>query len=92
MDYNPLKPLYMNLNINLVSSNRDNFDFTGADGKLRKGKTPGYTKVDLALSYEIKKNLSLSGRIDNLLDRKYEEIKGYPSPGITLFMGLKASF
>ena len=31
-------------------------------------------------------------RVTNLLDRNYDEVAGYPSPGVRFVVGLDASF
>ena len=58
-------------------------------GQVRLG---GYALVNLAASYDINENLKLFGRIDNLFDRKYEEAKGFGTPGFSVFGGLKLIF
>jgi len=60
-----------------------------------KGNTQelgGYTLVNLAVSYDVTKNMQLFGRVDNLLDREYEEVLGYGTPGIGAYAGVKVSF
>lgn len=51
-----------------------------------------YTRVDMALSYDITSNLSIFGRGENLLNEDYEEVKDYGTPGVSYFGGLKANF
>jgi vitamin B12 transporter len=55
-------------------------------------KMGDYLLVNLALSYDVTKNLQLFGRIDNLFDRQYEEVAGYGTPGIGGYGGVKVSF
>ena len=55
-------------------------------------KLGGYTLVNLAAAYDVTKSLQLFGRIDNLLDRQYEEVLGYGTPGIGAYGGVKVSF
>jgi len=52
----------------------------------------GYAVVNLAASYDINENLQLFGRVENLLDRDYEETDGYGTPGFSVFGGLKLMF
>jgi len=52
----------------------------------------GYSLVNLRGSYALNRNLSLFARIDNLFDKKYEEIAGYGTPGLSVFGGVKATF
>jgi vitamin B12 transporter len=52
----------------------------------------GYTKVDLSLHYKIRPSIEFFGRIENLLDEKYEEVYGFNSAGIAGYGGIKAEF
>lgn len=58
----------------------------------RRVNLDGYTLVNLAASYELTKNFQIFGRVENLLDKEYEEVKGYGTPGISFFGGIKLSF
>lgn len=51
-----------------------------------------YMLANLAASYDVTKWLRLFGRVDNLLDREYEEVSGYGTHGISGYGGLKVSF
>lgn len=48
-----------------------------------------YTLVNLAGSYEITENLEVFGRVENLTDEDYEEVKGFGTPGVAGYVGLK---
>ncbi len=52
-----------------------------------------YTKVDVSAVFPLDTRrsggLALVGRVDNLLNAKYEEIFGYPAPGQLVFVGLR---
>lgn len=54
-----------------------------------------YTKVDLSAEYPLStfrlKGLSLNARIDNLFDRRYEEVLHFATPRRTFFIGARAS-
>jgi vitamin B12 transporter len=58
----------------------------------------GHTRVDVGGTYRILnryaflKALDLTGRVQNLLDEGYAEVRGFPSLGIQGFLGLRASF
>jgi len=58
----------------------------------RRVKLDQYTLVNLAVSYDITKNFQLFGRVENLLDKEYEEAKGFGTPGLSFFGGIKLSF
>jgi vitamin B12 transporter len=51
-----------------------------------------YTLVNLAASYDLCPNFELFGRIDNLFDRKYEEVNGYGTAGFSTFGGVKITY
>ena len=52
----------------------------------------GYVKCDFGLAYDVCKNFSLHGRVENLLGDKYEEVLGFPSLGRTFWIGATAKF
>ena len=65
-------------------------DFDGTPDQ--QNPLSAYSKVDLLGSYRIGKTTELFGRIENLFDKKYEEAKGYSTPGFSSYGGLKMSF
>jgi vitamin B12 transporter len=89
--------LTLNLDVNIVSSTRSDFDAIAPDGGFLLGRNPGYEKVDVAASYVVVdqwkflKGLRLFGRIDNLFDEEYQEAKGFPAPGFSFSVGLGAT-
>lgn len=52
----------------------------------------GYTLLNLAGSYDVNKYLQLSGRIDNLLNKQYEEVYGYGTSGLAGYGGIKVAY
>ena len=48
--------------------------------------------MNLAASYDIHKNFQIFGRIENLFNKKYEDVWGYGTAGFSLFGGVKLSF
>ncbi|MDR0251921.1 MAG: TonB-dependent receptor [Brucellaceae bacterium] len=52
----------------------------------------GYTVVNIGGSYKFTDKLEGYARIENLFDKKYQEVYGYNTPGRGAFAGLKASF
>lgn len=65
------------------------FNRSGSQAGLR---TPGYVTVNVAASYDIGHGVTAFARIDNLLDRHYQEPLGFLRPGIGVFAGLKGAF
>jgi vitamin B12 transporter len=48
-----------------------------------------YTLLNITDTHKISDNLQLYERIENALDKRYEEVWGYGTPGITVNVGLK---
>ncbi len=89
VNYNFLKNANLNVNIIYVGTRADNY-YVGWTGT--RVKMPNYVVVNLAASYDICKNFQIFGRVDNLLDRNYEEVKGYGASRIAAYGGVKLSF
>ena len=51
--------------------------------------TAPYTIVNLAANYAVNPYLTAFGRIDNLLDEKYEDPNGFLRPGFAVYAGLR---
>lgn len=47
-----------------------------------------YLLLNLAASYKVTDFLQLVGRIENILNKEYEEVLGYGTPGISFYAGL----
>jgi len=52
----------------------------------------GYRKTDVRVSYAINKQWKLTGRVDNLNNKTYEEVSGYGVLGRAWYGGVSASF
>jgi vitamin B12 transporter len=53
---------------------------------------PNYTVVRVYAAWQVTKSLALKVRIENALNKKYEEVNGYPAPGFGLFAGAEFKF
>lgn len=74
----------LNLNVNgLYVSERN--DVSGVE-------LNSYTLLNIAASYEVTEAFEVYGKIDNLLDKDYEEVAGYETHGIMPYIGLKYRF
>jgi vitamin B12 transporter len=54
---------------------------------IRKG---GYTTITVGANYDASQTIKVFGRIENLLNRRYEDPDGYNKPGFAGFIGVKA--
>ncbi|MBN1637919.1 MAG: TonB-dependent receptor, partial [Ignavibacteriales bacterium] len=84
INYKPIKKINTNLIVTHVGE-RDDKDFSAYP--VERVRMKNYTLVDLSLAYEIMKNIELKGRIENLLDTKYEEVLFYGTPGRCFYGG-----
>jgi vitamin B12 transporter len=50
-----------------------------------------YALVNLMASYELDNHVKLFGRVNNLFDTHYQEVKGYGTPGLSIYAGTKLS-
>lgn len=50
---------------------------------------PGYARVDLAGGFHLTSRATLFARIENLLNRNYQEVLGYPAYHLTFSAGLR---
>jgi vitamin B12 transporter len=79
------------LDLNAVhtgSQKVQNFELSGPPS-LDKGS---FTIVFASLRYRPVDHLGLSLRVENLLDKRYEFVDGYPMPGRTVIAGVELSF
>jgi len=63
---------------------RADFDFNN-----RPVRQPDYVTVNIAADYKVNDHVSLIGRVDNLLDKEYEDPNGFQRPGIGAYAGVR---
>ena len=51
-----------------------------------------YTLVRLTAAYDVRPNIELFARAENVLNRVYEEPEGFQAPYFQAFFGVKAKF
>ncbi|MFD1704337.1 TonB-dependent receptor plug domain-containing protein [Methylopila henanensis] len=82
-----------NVNAGLVYNGRQkDYRFLNAAPWRETIGLKAYTLVNVAGSYKIHANTEVYGRIENLFDKKYEEVFTYNTPGRAAYGGLKVSF
>jgi outer membrane receptor protein involved in Fe transport len=54
-------------------------------------KNPGYQDAGVNLNYRVRGDLTAYANLRNALNQHYEEIYGFPTPGLNFVMGLKWS-
>lgn len=51
-----------------------------------------WTRVDLSARYALNERIEFYGRIENVLDKQYQQVLGYGTPGISGTLGARLSF
>ena len=96
--FTPMINLALDLDLNLVSSQALSADFILLDGFRRTGRSPGYGRVDLSGTYYLFGNFlgfretRFFIKIRNLFDRDYQDVPGFPAPGIGSTGGMTIIF
>lgn len=55
-------------------------------------RMPGYSLVDFSAAYPVTSHLTVRGKIANLLDKDYETVYGYRTPGREYYLSASYSF
>ena len=86
IDYHILPDVTTHLNV-LVVGNRSSFDVNGAVVNV-----PGYVLVNVSGNYEVTQNITLFARLDNLLNKQYQQVWGYGALGFTGIGGVNVTY
>lgn len=85
----PFEDLGLNLSFLYVGDRRDRRWVGGTQTQII---LKHYHKIDLSGRYIVNENFEVFGRVENLLDRHYQEVDGYGAPGISFYGGGKVTF
>ena len=78
------------VNIHFNGSQADN-DFDAAFNRSRV-KLDAFTNITLGGAYKIYDGMIVKARIENLLDDQYEEVFGFQSQGLGIYLGIGSEF
>jgi len=81
----------VNLNASFTGKQIDDF-FPPPFFPQTKVTLGSYIIVNLAASYRILDNVSLYGRVENLLDKNYEDVFSFQTPGVSGIVGINMNF
>ena len=84
ISYQPIDPFRINLEFRYVGQRFNNAQATQS--------LPGFDVWNLSATYDITKQLQGYLRVDNLFDRRYEEILYFGTPGRSIFGGVRVNF
>ncbi len=79
------------VNLNIIHTGR-RYDTNYSTYPYSRVGLSRYVLVNLGAMYDLTSHLRLFGRVDNLLNQDYEEVKGYGTPGVSAFGGIKVLF
>jgi len=91
-------PMLARVDAHLVGSHFDDLVYVDIGGEPSSDQQSGYSRLDLALSYTLHESYRWIDEITphillaNILDEDYEEVGGFPSPGFSVILGLRADF
>ena len=82
----------INADLGLIAQGRryDN-DFQAPGVGRGAGIYGGFTRFDLTLGYDVRPGIQVYGRLQNVLDKEYEEAAGFRTPGRNFVIGLRTS-
>ena len=80
-DYRFLEKAHVHVNVLMVGQKADYANTVAA-----------YVMLNLAGSYDVHKNVQVFGRIDNVLNKHYEEVYGYGTSSVAGYGGVKVSY
>ena len=58
----------------------------------RRRQLGGYTLATLRVSVPLQRGWNAHATVDNLLNRRYEVLAGYPMPGVNALAGMSFQF
>ncbi|RIZ68209.1 MAG: TonB-dependent receptor [Methylococcales bacterium] len=80
-DYRFLEKAHFHVNLLMVGKKSD-----------YASTVAGYAMLNFAGSYDVHKNVQLFARIDNVLNKQYEEVYGYGTSGVAGYGGVKVNY
>lgn len=60
------------------------------DSPFNTLQTPGFAVLNVGGDFAVNERFTLYGRIENLLDREYQEVRGYGTPDRSFYVGVRA--
>jgi vitamin B12 transporter len=98
LDWLPSEGVHVHCDLHIVGSQHEELDRVFARGRSLRGRNAGHTLLNLVISRRFSfkdswlEEVELFMRGDNLLDDDYDELKGFPAPGVSYQTGFKATF
>jgi vitamin B12 transporter len=84
VDYYGISKLHISLGANYVGTRYDDLAKTKQTGR--------YTTINTVANYKLSKQVKLYAKVENLTDKRYQEVDGYGTQGRSLYVGVNAKF
>jgi len=81
----------LNLSINFNGSQKDDF-FPPFPASPQRVNLDSYILLNLAGSYQLSDTVQLTARLENALDKSYEEVLGFEAPGFAAYAGIRLNW
>ncbi len=94
IDYLPTSKWRFGISSQFVGDRDDIFYSAdlGPYGALDRSEVSNYNLTDLSVQYRVNQNIRLVGKIENIFDTDYQEIRGYSTRGRGAFVKATLSF
>jgi vitamin B12 transporter len=86
--WKPVDKLSLSASVVRVSSWIDG----SRDFSITRLQAPGYMLVNVAGSYELAEGVTATARVDNLLNKQYQNPTGFRAPGLGAYAGLRVTY
>jgi len=90
-DYQFLKKAHIHFNVLMMGQKADS-EYIAVTYSSVPVTIASYTLLNLAGSYDVNKHLQVFARIDNLLNKQYQEVYGYGTSGVAGYGGVKVNY
>jgi vitamin B12 transporter len=91
LDYSPDEVPDLNTWVKISAVSHNKFAYTPSTAS-KPNENGGYGIVNLGADYKIVEGVKVYGRVENLLDKNYNQYTYYGTPGLSGYVGVKASF
>ncbi len=91
LNYNFIKRGNLHLSLVYIGERVDEYYDLLAFTSTRE-TLPSYSLFNAAMSFNFTSNLQIFCRLDNIFDKEYEMIKGYGTPGFSVYGGVNFIF
>jgi vitamin B12 transporter len=91
MEYRATERLRLNTEVGFVGG-RDDLVFDMTTYATRRVRLAKYAVWRFGAEYDLCKNVTLFGNVDNAFNEQYEDVSGYGTPGLAAYTGAKVKF